>query len=173
VIEEPPVLPLFVSTPPRPLELLRLFATRPRTALAVIQFGASAMAPLGRLYRKGEKDRALEVFARGALGKTFYDRVSDARRAQARENIDPLGAFVTRAESFPALPELALRALRKPCLLLTGAHSPALPVRLTDRLEELLPHTERVEIPDASHLMHEDNAPAVNEKIIEFVSRQN
>lgn len=169
VIEEPPVLPLFVSTPPRPLELLRLFATRPRTALAIVQFGARAMAPLGRLYRKGDKERAFEAFARGALGKTFYDRVSDARRAQALENLDPLGAFVTRGESFPALSESALRALRKPCLLLTGAHSPLLPVRLTDRLEELLPNVERQEIPNASHLMHEDNPPAVNQAILEFI----
>ena len=34
VLEEPPVLSLFVSTPPRPIELLRLLVTRPRTAIA-------------------------------------------------------------------------------------------------------------------------------------------
>ena len=32
VLAEPPVLSLFMSTPPRPMELLRLFARRPRTA---------------------------------------------------------------------------------------------------------------------------------------------
>ena len=171
VIEEPPVLPLFVSTPPRPLELLRLFVTRPRTALAIVQFGTGAMAPLGRLYREGKREEALRVFLRGVLGEIFSERISEARQAQARENLDPLGAFVSEGESFPALPESALRALGKPCLLLTGAHSPPFLLRLTDRLEELLPNVERKEIPNASHLMHEDNPPAVNQTILEFIGR--
>jgi pimeloyl-ACP methyl ester carboxylesterase len=42
---------------------------------------------------------------------------------------------------------------------------------LVDRLEELLPEMERVEIPDASHLMHEDNAAVVNEVILGFLGR--
>jgi pimeloyl-ACP methyl ester carboxylesterase len=43
---------------------------------------------------------------------------------------------------------------------------------LTDRLEELLPNTRRVEIPDASHSMHDENALAVNEAILAFLGRQ-
>jgi pimeloyl-ACP methyl ester carboxylesterase len=54
---------------------------------------------------------------------------------------------------------------------LTGERSPAFLLRLTDRLEELLPIVERVEIPDASHAMHEENAPAVNEAIVGFLGR--
>jgi pimeloyl-ACP methyl ester carboxylesterase len=42
---------------------------------------------------------------------------------------------------------------------------------MTDVLEEILPNTERVEIPNASHLMHEENAPAVNEEILAFLDR--
>ncbi len=44
-------------------------------------------------------------------------------------------------------------------------------LRLTDRLEELLPIVGRVEIPDASHAMHEENASAVNEAIVGFLGR--
>jgi pimeloyl-ACP methyl ester carboxylesterase len=51
----------------------------------------------------------------------------------------------------------------------TGEHSPAFILRLTDRLEELLSNVERIEIPDASHRMHEENAPAVNDAILEFI----
>jgi pimeloyl-ACP methyl ester carboxylesterase len=54
---------------------------------------------------------------------------------------------------------------------MTGERSPSVFLRLTDRLEELLPIVERVEIPDASHLMHEDNASAVNEAIVGFLRR--
>jgi pimeloyl-ACP methyl ester carboxylesterase len=42
---------------------------------------------------------------------------------------------------------------------------------MTDVLEEILPNTERVEIPNASHLMHEENASAFNEAILEFLGR--
>ena len=40
---------------------------------------------------------------------------------------------------------------------MTGARSPAILLRLTDRLQQLLPNVERVEIADASHAMHEEN----------------
>ena len=56
-----------------------------------------------------------------------------------------------------------------PVLLITGARSIPLFRRLTDRLEELLPRTERKAIPDASHLMHEDNAPAFNRAVLSFL----
>ena len=48
VLEEPPVLPLFVGFPPRPTELLRLLATRPRTAIAILQFVLGTVAPATR-----------------------------------------------------------------------------------------------------------------------------
>ena len=64
-----------------------------------------------------------------------------------------------------------IRSIQAPGLFMTGAHSPAFLLRLTDRLEELLSNVERVEIPDASHLMHEDNPVAVNEAIVGFLGR--
>jgi pimeloyl-ACP methyl ester carboxylesterase len=39
------------------------------------------------------------------------------------------------------------------------------------KLEELLPHTQRVEVPGASHIMHEDNAAAYNSAVRSFLSR--
>jgi pimeloyl-ACP methyl ester carboxylesterase len=56
-------------------------------------------------------------------------------------------------------------------LLLSGEHSPALLLKLTDRLEELLPTVERHEIANASHAMQIENPEAVNRAILEFVSR--
>ena len=47
VLEEPPVLPLFAkNTPPRLAEMLRLFATRPRTGLALIRFVSGTISPV-------------------------------------------------------------------------------------------------------------------------------
>ena len=53
--------------------------------------------------------------------------------------------------------------------MVIGEDSPMFSVRLTDRLEELLPDATRVEVPGASHLAHEDNAEAVNEAILAFI----
>ena len=40
---------------------------------------------------------------------------------------------------------------------------------LAERLEELLPNVRRVEVPGASHIMHEDNPQVVNEAIAGFL----
>ena len=69
------------------------------------------------------------------------------------------------------LSEDDVRGVAAPTLLMTGERSPAYPLRLTDRLAELLPNVERVEIAGASHLMHEENAGAVNEAILGFLAR--
>jgi pimeloyl-ACP methyl ester carboxylesterase len=55
---------------------------------------------------------------------------------------------------------------------MTGERSPAVLLRLTDRLQELLPNAERVGIAGASHAMQEENAGAVNDAILGFLARQ-
>jgi pimeloyl-ACP methyl ester carboxylesterase len=54
---------------------------------------------------------------------------------------------------------------------MTGERSPAFPLVLADRLQQLLPNAERVGIPDATHAMTEENAGAVNEAILGFLAR--
>ena len=76
-----------------------------------------------------------------------------------------------RASGFPPLSEGDVRGVRVPTLLVTGEHSPTWLLHLTDVLEELLPDVERIEIPEASHVMHEENPQAVNEAILGFVGR--
>jgi pimeloyl-ACP methyl ester carboxylesterase len=61
--------------------------------------------------------------------------------------------------------------MRIPTLLLTGEKSPSMAQRLDDLLETLRPNVEHLYIPDASHDMHEGNAPAVNAAIVDFLSR--
>lgn len=55
-----------------------------------------------------------------------------------------------------------LQTIEVPTLLISGQRSPRLFHLLLDRLEELIPDTQRVQIPDASHIMHEDNVAAYN-----------
>ena len=62
-----------------------------------------------------------------------------------------------------------LRRIVTPTMLLTAQSSPQVFHRLTDRLEEVLPQAKRCEIPDASHIMHEDNAPASTAAVQSFI----
>jgi pimeloyl-ACP methyl ester carboxylesterase len=170
VLEEPPVLSLFVSTPPRPAELLRVFFTRPRTAIGILKFGAGTIARVRKAFQRGEDDKAMRIFCHGVLCKAPFERLPEARVEQMRDNLSELRAFVLGA-GFPPLGDDDVRGIQAPVLLVTGELSPAFAFHMTDRLEELLSNVERVEIPDASHLMHEENASAVNEAIVGFLAR--
>jgi pimeloyl-ACP methyl ester carboxylesterase len=170
VLQEPPVLSLFMSTPPRSSELLRLFARRPRTALTILSFAAKTHAPAYKAFRRGDDEAALERFAHGLLGKASYERLAQERKQQARENVSVLRAQALGA-GFPPLGDDQVRAMRVPTLLMTGERTPAYLLRLTDRLQQLLPNAERVEIPGASHAMQEENPDAVNEAILGFLAR--
>ena len=170
VLQEPPVLSLFTSTPPRPREVLPLLVRRPRTALAILEFGARTIAPARRAFRRGDDDAALETFAHGVLGKDTYERLPDERWQQARENLNTLRAQLLGA-GFPPLSEDDVRGVRVPTLLMTGDRSPAFLLRLTERLEALLPNAERIEIADASHAMQEEKPSAVNAAILGFLAR--
>lgn len=167
-LTEPPALTLFTSTRPRPAELLRVLLTRPRAAVAIFRFGAFGMEPATRAARRGDLEAATRVSGRAVLGRDAYDRLSEERLDQARDNT--IAAEFT-GSGFPPLPDADVRGVRIPTLLVGGARSPAFFARILDRLEELLPHAERVRIEGASHIVHEDQARAYNEAVLDFLGR--
>jgi pimeloyl-ACP methyl ester carboxylesterase len=173
VLEEPPVLPLVIGAGARPdvRVLLPSLIRRPWTTLTVLGFGARTVAPVQKAFRCGQDERAMEIFITGVLGRAAYERLPERRKQQMRENNSALRAQMLGA-GFPALSEADVRGVRQPTLLVTGEHSPAFLLRLTDLLEERLPEVERVEIPGASHVMHEENAAAVNAALLEFLDAQ-
>ena len=167
VLAEPPAITLHVSDPPKPSELMRLLFTRPRTAVSVIRFGATGVGPATAAAKRGDMEMAMRIFGRAVLGPKFYGQLSPSRREQVAANAikaEFLGS------GYPPLDAEELIKLQVPTLLVNGSESPKLFHRLTDRLEELLPQTRRVEIGEASHIMHEDNAPAFNEAVLSFLA---
>lgn len=171
VLEEPPVLPLFLSFPPRIGELLRLFATRPRAAIAITRFILATVVPTTRAFGRGDDERALETFLVGVLGERTFGELSEEQLQRARDNVRTLRAGMLHT-GFPPIDDADVRGVRVPVLLLTGARSPEVLLRFSDRLAELLPVVERLEIPDASHTMHEENPTAVNAAICGFLARR-
>jgi pimeloyl-ACP methyl ester carboxylesterase len=170
VLAEPPVITLFVSNKPKPLELLRTLATRPRTAAAIIKFGAMGVGPASKAFRAGDADTGVRHFADAVFGPGGYDRLPESATQQVRDNLSNVQAELLGSGLLPLDAE-AVRRLDVPVLLVTGQESIGLFHRLTERLDELLPNAKRVEIPGASHAMHEDNAPAYDEAVLAFLAR--
>ena len=170
VLAEPPALTLFVSAPPRPLELLRVFATRPATGLAILRFALGTMIPATRAFERGDDEAALTVFLRGVLGDETFSQLSEESLQVLRDNASTLRGGLLHDDGFPPLPDDDVRGLALPVLLLGGERSPAIFHRLNDRLEELLPTVERVEIAGSSHSMHNEKPDAVNEAIASFLT---
>jgi pimeloyl-ACP methyl ester carboxylesterase len=166
VLAEPPVVTLFVGNPPRPSEILRVMLGRPRTGLAIMKFVARGAGPATAAARRGDIDAAMRIFGNAVLGRDFYARLSPSRLEQIRANA--IGAEFL-GSGFAPLDEDDVRHLTAPTLLASAQHSPSFFHRLIDRLGVLLPRAERVEIRDASHIMHEDNAPAFNAAVLSFL----
>jgi len=110
----------------------------------------------------------------GALDAVFgpdgYDRLADSRRTQLVDNLTSVKAELLGSGFMPLIAS-RVRNGQVPTLLIGGQRSIGLFHPLTDRLEELLPAGERIEIPGASHMMHEDNTAACNAAIGAFLER--
>jgi len=167
VLAEPPVIPLFTSFPPKPAEILRLLVARPGTALPIIRFAATGLGPATSAARKNDMEAAMARFGRAVLGEKTFASLSAQRLDQVRVNFSK-AELLSHTAMIP-LDERDVANVEARTLLVTGARSPAFFHRLTDRLEELMPNTERVEIPNASHIMHEDNADAYNQAVLSFL----
>lgn len=166
VLAEPPVITLFVSSSPKPLEILKTLVARPRTAAAIIKFGAKGVRPATEALERDDKEEAMRVFGMAALGTDTFRSLSEARAEQARANFieaELLGS------GFPRVDGEEIGGIRAPTLLICAESSPRLYHRLMDRLQEVLSRAERIQIPGASHIMHEDNALAYNAEILAFL----
>jgi len=172
VLAEPPVITLFVSNVPKPSELLMLLLRRPATAAAIIKFGATGITPATKAFQGGDPEKGAEIFGNAIFGKSGYSRLPESRKAQVRDNLCNVCAEILGSGFLP-LRDSDLRQVRVPALLLTGGNSVSLFHRLIDHLEELLPNTERAEISNASHVMHEDNSGDFNMCCIEFLKKTN
>jgi pimeloyl-ACP methyl ester carboxylesterase len=76
------------------------------------------------------------------------------------------------SEIFDPLTDDQVRNVTTPTLLLSGTDSVSVWPLLSDRLDELLPTSEHVRIPGASHIVHEDQPDLVVDRIRTFLADQ-
>ncbi len=167
-LAEPPAITLYVSNVPKPLELLKLLLTKPKLAAAILKFGAKGIAPATKALHQNDFNTALEVFGKATLGVQPYLNLSLERRKQAETNLikaDLLGS------GFLPLSKNKIKKLNLPTLLISGQNSPKLFQYLLKELNKLIPGSELQIIPDASHIMHEDNPSYYNATVLSFLKR--
>ncbi|MGY1639067.1 alpha/beta fold hydrolase [Geodermatophilus sp. SYSU D00742] len=171
VLEEPPLLPLVLGPGTRPHAgvLARSLLRHPGATLGVLAFGVRTFAPMAWAARRGDPERAWQLFARGVLGAAAFRALTEERRQQMRENATTLQPALRAG--FPPLSGTDLRAVRVPTLLITGARSPRVVRALSRWLASLLPEVEQLQVPGASHLVHEDQPGLVNAAILAFLDR--
>jgi len=112
-------------------------------------------------------DAAMAYFGKAVLGSEAFAALSQTRLEQVRANFSK-AELLSNTFMVP-LNDSDVASIEARTLLVTGEKSPIFLHRLTDRLEELMPNTERIDIPEASHIMHEDNPSAYNQAVLSFL----
>lgn len=170
VLAEPPALPLLgVSAPPRPQEILKLLMRNPKEAMAVLKFGAKGIGPARRAFKRGDDEQGARIFVAAILGPKAAANLTESARQQIHDNLRPFKARLRAG--FPPFSETDAHSIDVPALLVTGENSAPILHRITDRLERCMPHTERLIIGNASHLMYEENPEAFNNGVLAFLGR--
>lgn len=167
-LEEPPVISMFLPTlPPQFATVVRLLFTSPSALFDFIRFGAGTIAPAVKAFQTGRSEEALDIFARGVLGKSAFARVTAERKQQMKDNLAPHRAALL-GSGLPVFTAEDAAAIKVPTQLLRGVNTPSFQRRINQRLAALIPGARDVSIASASHLVHEDNPHAVAEAIREF-----
>jgi pimeloyl-ACP methyl ester carboxylesterase len=159
-----------VSSKPKPFELAKLLATRPRVALAIMKFVVKGAAPLTRAFRRGNLEEGIRQFGDAVFGPRGYERLLPLRKKQVLDNASNVKAELAGSGFLPMKAD-QVRSLQIPALLVTGEHSIKLFHLLSDELAKLLTASERVEIPGSSLLIHEDNPEAYNKAVLRFIEK--
>lgn len=111
VLLEPFVLPLLVSVPPRPLELLKLALRHPRTAAVIVRFGARGLGPAQAAFERGDLEAGLQLFTRAVLGPRGIDEMTEARQQQARDNLEVFASHDAHVDNPSAVTDAVLTFL--------------------------------------------------------------
>ncbi len=169
VLEEPPLVPLIIGSPPAPARILSSLFRHPLVTLAVMRFGAGTLNRVAAGVKAGEVEGSLFRFARAVLGDEAFASLPEEVRAHMLANASThLGQFLADG-GFEAITESQIRSVTAPALVVTGSGSPIFLRRLAGLLASLLPGSQRLEVPAASHMMHLQNPAALNAGLLRFL----
>jgi pimeloyl-ACP methyl ester carboxylesterase len=166
VLAEAPAITLYLDLPPKPQHMLKLLLTQPAAALTIMKFAATGLVPATSAFEKDDIETGVRLFGNATLGSDSFSNLSAERLEQVHANLIK-AEFI--GSGFSPLNPDEVRRIQTPTLLINGENSPPLFKMLTKRLDDLLPHSEHVVIPAASHISHEDNPAAYNRAVLGFL----
>jgi pimeloyl-ACP methyl ester carboxylesterase len=172
VVQEPPVVPLFLGAPPSPPALLKTLITRPTTGRALAGMIFNGMQPTQAALKRGAVQESIEIFARRvALGDAGYEELPGWVKRHMTLNAGTHVSQFRNDGGFVPFTARDARSIRVPTLVMTGQQSPSGLRALAKELARLLPKAVEVEIPNASHVMHVANPEATIAATVGFLNR--
>jgi non-heme chloroperoxidase len=170
VLGEPPVLPMLLSNPNNPIQILSLFVKDFQAAKSLVGFGVKVIEPAKKQFKQGNLEEGLRTFTNGVLGEGKFDELPERVKQTLRENAPALKAEML-GPGFPGVSEKAVAQLQIPTLLLCGKDSVILFHSISKKLHKLLPKSELKVIPNATHDMHQDNPKEFNKLVFDFLKK--
>ncbi|HEX7386277.1 MAG TPA: alpha/beta hydrolase [Castellaniella sp.] len=129
----------------------------------VVPFYTDAVKQLS----KGTTEAALETFVDAVNGQGTWHQMVSWFKEMVRDNAMTLLSQIHEANLPVTLAQV--RQLRCPLLLMGGTQSPAKYGTRQDRLQQLVPHAQRVRIALSAHGMNLSNPRAFNRALLNFV----
>lgn len=169
VLCEPPVVPLLVSNPNNPIQILSLLIRDLPTGKSFLKFGKNHVFPATKKLREGNFEEGARIFANGVLGPEGFKRLPEKTQKVIIDNAPALKAELL-GPGFPRS-KTDYSGLKVPVLLVRGEKSPLFFQTISKKLGKLLPESEHIVIPKASHNMHAENPEAFNQKAMDFIKK--
>ncbi|OCT54841.1 hypothetical protein CLCR_03059 [Cladophialophora carrionii] len=173
MVEEPPLVGLFLPSLPPPLPaLLSFLVWHPITFWPVMHFGMTTTGPVVALCKQGNYEEATEKFCSGVINAKYWPRLqrNPDRKRQVEDNAKWLCHFF-RYSTMPKYGPGDAQRLEVPTLVMAGKESTAHQRYTAAELYRLVGAAKKeiADIDEAAHLMHEDNPDRVFDEVVRFV----
>jgi pimeloyl-ACP methyl ester carboxylesterase len=112
-----------------------------------------------------------EIGYSGSEEKMTFATLPPEVRTQLLENAREWRALTMSKDAFPDFPAAAAKRITAPTLLLSGQRSLALHGLIDSQLASLLPHVERIILPDATHEMWNERPAECREAALAFFAK--
>lgn len=145
VLAEPPAVSLLAHAP------------APRTAegqAMLTDIQANMVAPMKAAFTRGDSDGGVAAF----IDYVFRDprgwaKMPASAKAETMRDAHEWDVMMTKGELFPAVPPQAVRSIKAPVLMLSGAKSYPFLGLIDETIMSLLPNARRIVFPNANHQM--------------------
>lgn len=128
--------------------------------------------PMRKAFRRGEREAGVSDFIDYVFNDPrAWQKMPESSRAETLRDAHEWDVMMTMGTLFPEIRRDAIRTIRKPVLLLSGAKSYPFLKLIMDELARLLPNCERIVLPDAGHQMWYQDPEVCRRDVEAFLTR--